>query len=682
MRTVLGVLLRYFLIYLVNVFALLAVTAALPGVRFDTTVPHWRVVALLLPVEFALVIIVLRPLLVLLTLPLNAVTLGLPTLLFNGLLLALVTEWHSVIIVTHVGNAVLGLALITLASAGAAGLLGVDETYPFFQSVLGRLGRRLGPPRPAEVRRGLLLLQVDGLSHASLRRALLRGRMPAVSSLLARGSHQLHRWRTGLPSNTPAVQAGLLFGSRHDAPGYRWYDRAAGRARAASVPEDLRLLEKRAAEAGRGALLAGGSCINSFLSGGAAKRLLTLSAQRDITTPSGRAELTDFNLFWLSPFDYTKAMVAAAWDFATALAWTLLGRLAGHRLRVRRSLKQSATRAVGNAFLRETAYFWIRQDLLRGTPVIYSNFVGYDEVAHYGGPDSYEALASLAAFDRKLRRLLRLVRGGAPIGYDVVLLSDHGHTPSVPFRHLYGRTLEEVIATLAGRHVPVPAEPLMGATMVASLLRELESARPAGLPPAAVRSRRTLARLQDPAQPEAAAAGDAPQVVVCVSGCLAHVYLTGRAAPATLAEVQAAVPGLVEGLAGHPGIEFVVARRGEDGAVAIGADGLCDLRTGELHGTVDPLAVYTDRQFWAAELARLATSPSAGDLIVNGAWLPPDRVVVFEEQISSHGGLGGGQNEPFLVAPAEIVFRRGDLQTPEALHARLLARRRELGSVP
>ena len=31
-----------------------------------------------------------------------------------------------------------------------------------------------------------------------------------LSALLARGTHHLHRWHCGLPSNTPAVQAGFF----------------------------------------------------------------------------------------------------------------------------------------------------------------------------------------------------------------------------------------------------------------------------------------------------------------------------------------------------------------------------------------------------------------------------------------------------------------------------------------
>ena len=123
MRTALGILLRYLLVWAVNVLALLAVTGVLPGFRFDTSVPHWWLTALILPIEFALVMIVLRPLLVLLTLPLNAVTLGLPTLFFNAILLFLVTALHRSFVIRGVFEAVLGLALVTLISTIAVGWL-------------------------------------------------------------------------------------------------------------------------------------------------------------------------------------------------------------------------------------------------------------------------------------------------------------------------------------------------------------------------------------------------------------------------------------------------------------------------------------------------------------------------------------------------------------------------------
>ncbi len=654
--------------------SLLFATSLLSGFRFDHAVSHWWVSALALPVEMALLMIVLRPLLVMATLPLNVVTLGLPTLFINGGLLYLAARLDRGLVMDRLPDTMVGLSVLTVINSALVGWLGIDETYPFFQSMLHRLGRRFGPPRSPTVRRGLLLLQVDGLSHASLRRALLRGRVPAISAMLARGSHTLHRWHCGIPSNTPAVQAGLLFGSRRHTPGYRWYDRADGRLRAASDSSDLRRLEALAAAAGA-PLLAGGSCITSFLSGGATKRLLTLSAQGDPDVARRRAELTDFSLFWLSPFEYTKAMFAAVVDFGAALGWTLIGRLSRRRPRVYRGLKQAVTRAVANSLLRETAHFLIKQDLMRGVPVIYSNFVGYDEVAHYGGADSYEALVSLSAFDRKLLRLLRLVRSGAPIAYDVVLLSDHGQSASVPFARLDGRTLEQLVSGLVGSDSFAVAAGAATPTFVAALLAEMAASQVEERRPAATRSRRTLERLRrwsydGPAR----SAPPSPGPQVCVSGCLAHIYLTGWDRPAVLPEIEAEHPGLLEGLVQHDGIAFVAARRAGSGGVVIGPRGARNLATGELHGDCDPLAVYGDPDRWAAELTRILASPLSGDLLVNGALLPGGQVCVFEEQLSSHGGLGGRQTEPFLVAPTEWGLRASDLDSPEALHACLLRR--------
>ena len=678
MQTLLGILGRYVLVWVINVLALLLATSLLPGFRFDTTQPHWWTVALTLPIEFALLLIVLRPLLLFLTFPLNTLTLGLPTLLFNGIILFVAAQIQPSFVIENLLDALVGLAVLTVITTSVVGWLGIDEAYPFFQSVIYRLGRRFGPPRPREVTRGLLILQIDGLSHESLKRALERGRMPTVTAMLARGTHRLHRWNCGLPSNTPAVQAGLFYGARAEVPGYRWYDRQQKRLRVASQPEDLRILEKQAAAAGKG-LLEGGSCINSFMSGGAAKCLITVTAIRDPQRERRKGEVADFNLFWLSPYAYTKAILAALWDFASALFWAFLGRFSSGRPWVRITPRRLAQRAVAKAFLSETAYFWIKQDMVRGVPVIYSNFVGYDEVAHYSQPDAYEAQISLAAIDRKLRRLLRMMRHGAPISYEVVLLSDHGQTSSIPFTKLYGRSLEGLAAELAGLADPAPVPQLRETrtevtSYVTALLAELQETRadrPAG---AAVRGERTLKRLSRPLatseteKPVAPPAG----VKACASGCLAHLYFEGHPEPLTLHEIHVAYPGLVEGLASHPGIGFVVARQQDGEAVVIGGGGLRNLHMGEVRGQVDPLASYGDVEIWSRELRELIGYEASGDLIVNGAWLPEGRVVVFEEQSSSHGGLGGPQTQPFLLAPASWKTHASDLTAPEKLHAHLL----------
>ncbi len=665
------------LVWVVAVLALLLATSMLPGFNIDTTYPRYWVAVLRLPVYFAALLIVLRPLLLFLTLPLNGVTLGLPTLFFNSLIFYLLAGMEQGFTITNYGEALLGTLIMTVISAGIIGWLGLDEAYPFFQSVIYRLGRRYGPKPSRKPLRGLLILQVDGLSLPSLRKSLSQGRMPTVSAMLARKSHRLLGWSCGIPSNTPAVQAGIFYGNRENVAGYRWFDRRTQQVKVVSNPENLRELEEMVSE-GRPGLLAGGSCINTFLSGGAAKRLMTVSALGEKSDRRREGERADFNLFFLSPNAYTLAVLAGTWDFFNGLFMALVGRLDRDRPRLQFSMRRIAQRAIANSFLRDLSFFWLKQDMVRGVPVVYSNFVGYDDIAHYSGPDTYQAQISLASFDRRLRALRRRARRASPINYDIVLFSDHGQTPSVPYRILCGQSLEQTVAGLAGE---TPSQGIgrgrafnPDRSYTASLLAELEETGSAQLNWVGRRGRRTLAAITADDVPPGPEAREDHAPVVCASGSLAHIYFPGHGHALHLEEIIELYPGLVDGLSTHEGIGFVAASRRFGDAVAIGQGGIRNLITGQIGGSGDPLAVYGQPDRWSGELAQLLGYSEVGDLVVNGAWLAErKRIVVMEEQTSSHGGLGGAQTEPFILLPVDWKTTRMDLESPEALH-RILKR--------
>ena len=47
--------------------------------------------------------------------------------------------------------------------------------------------------------------------------------------------------------------------------------------------------------------------------------------------------------------------------------------------------------------------------------------------------------------------------------------------------------------------------------------------------------------------------------------------------------------------------------------------------------------------------------PHTADIMVNSSYDPADgEVLAFEEQIGSHGGLGGAQGRPFLLSPLAL----------------------------
>jgi hypothetical protein len=136
-----------------------------------------------------------------------------------------------------------------------------------------------------------------------------------------------------------------------------------------------------------------------------------------------------------------------------------------------------------------------------------------------------------------------------------------------------------------------------------------------------------------------------------------------------LPEVALLYPDFMQQLVGHAGIELVVGRDADQviilgrrgGVLTVGADRV------DLQG-LDPLEVYGDRDYVLRELEHLVQLPSAGDLVLLGRLLDTGEVVTFEEQQATHGGLGGGQDQPFFIYPAALSRLLPDLECPEALY--------------
>ena len=95
----------------VNALALIAAYFIFPGITFDN-----RTAAIAAPILLALVNTYLRPLIVLLTLPLNIVTLGLVTLVINAGLLMLVSWAVPAFHVDHFKTAVGAALVISIVS--------------------------------------------------------------------------------------------------------------------------------------------------------------------------------------------------------------------------------------------------------------------------------------------------------------------------------------------------------------------------------------------------------------------------------------------------------------------------------------------------------------------------------------------------------------------------------------
>ncbi|MFM9662722.1 hypothetical protein ACKI2B_44945, partial [Streptomyces scabiei] len=92
----------------------------------------------------------------------------------------------------------------------------------------------------------------------------------------------------------------------------------------------------------------------------------------------------------------------------------------------------------------------------------------------------------------------------------------------------------------------------------------------------------------------------------------------------------------------HPGIGFLLVRSEEHGGVVLGAYG-AQIPVGRLDEEPGPLAGFGPGA--AEAVRRTHTFPHTADIMVNSFHDPADgEVLAFEEQIGSHGGLGGAQS--------------------------------------
>ena len=111
---------------------------------------------------------------------------------------------------------------------------------------------------------GVIMLEIDGLSIDTLKKAIDKGKMPTIKKWIEDGTHTLKEWETDLSSQTGASQAGILHGNNENIVAYRWVEkendnRIMVSGKLSNAPE----IEKRISN-GKGLLVNGISVANMF----------------------------------------------------------------------------------------------------------------------------------------------------------------------------------------------------------------------------------------------------------------------------------------------------------------------------------------------------------------------------------------------------------------------------------
>jgi hypothetical protein len=573
----------------------------------------------------------------------------------------------------------LGAAVVvTLAMAAVAGVvssvLAIDEDEVFFRRARRRTDRGATTGADRETAPpGVLFLQIDGLGYDVARRAVRDGSMPTLAAWLRAGSHVLTGWHTDWSSQTGASVLGILHGSNHDVIGFRWYDKARDHVVRVSSPEDAAAQERRHSD-GRGLLAPDGAGRGNLFTGDASHVSLTMSSLAHVVPTRSRVRRrrdrvgAGYYAYFANPVNTLRTLGVSLVDIYRELVAAARQRRADVRPRIARGGLYPLARPGTTVIARDIVTSALLEDMLAGRPVVYADFLGYDEVAHHSGVERFDTLEVLRSIDQQIGRLHRAA-ALAPRDYHLVCLSDHGQTQGWAFAERFGESVEELVGRVCGGGTGPKPSAGSGSRRTAEGWQVAAAAAEVGGGVIARRLRARVSGLPAVVGDATPSAGEVPRVapgVVCVvSGHTAMVSFPDLAGRVPLEEIERRWPDLLPTLVDHDGVGFVLVHSTEHGPVVLGRDGLRRLSSGVVVGE-DPLVPYGEH---AADLvARTSSFPHCADVMINSRYDPDtDEASAFEPHVGSHGGLGGPQSRGFLVHPRPFAAP-GAVVGAEQLH--------------
>jgi len=615
--------------------------------------------------------VIVRPLLLAVALPIGLIAVALVGLLLRIIAFALILPAAGYEADSFVTILIASLIYGAVQTA-LSGIIGMSDEDSFSARTVAQVMRDDTDRIESDVP-GVLVIQIDGLAAPLLRAQVRAGNLPTLSTWIRGGSHRMTEWTALLPSQTSASQAGLLLGSNDGIPAFRWYEKENRRLLVSNHPEDAREIEKRLSS-GDGLLAGGGASIDNLFSGDATISRLTMSKVGVNEDQAGATRSLYY--FVLNPYSLSRALVRTLGEAVKEVYQARQQQQRGIVPRMHRGGTYPFLRAATNVVMRDLNLALVSEQMLRGTPAIYVDFLDYDEIAHHSGPERSEALHSLEGIDRALGRLEKLIET-CPRPYRIVIVSDHGQSQGATFRQRYGQTIEEWLRERMAAPVTTGATEANTEQLgqLSAVLTEV-SAADGAVPRMARRvmadqTRNGVVEVGKMGEERQAATDELPDLVVCASGNLAQVYFGLGDERLTREQIEAAYPGLIDDLVAHDGVGLVLVKTGTDGSVVLGANGTHRIADGHVTGE-DPLARYGP--LGIVHFRRLDEIAHVGDLaLISRMDEGTDEVAAFEELIGSHGGLGGWQTRATLVYPSDWPDPDGPLLGAPAVHRQLKA---------
>ena len=487
------------------------------------------------------------------------------------------------------------------------------------------------------------MLQIDGLPHRQLLKALAAGEMPFLQRLIETEHYQLHNLYAGVPSTTPAAQGELFYAVKTAVPSFNFKPHGSPDLVRMFEPGAVTAVEDRLQSQCQNPLLSGGSCYADNFSGGAAETHFSPSSLGWGTALRESRPLVLLLLIVSHSYSFLRCAALMLLETALAIIDFTRGLFVGHNFWA--ELKFVPSRVLIVILLRELITIGAKIDIARGLPIIHLNFLGYDEQAHRRGPTSLFAHWTLLGIDDAIARIWRATQRANRRSYDLWIYSDHGQEEVMSYQNAFSQHFSDAASAIFTKHLgcAVDCQTTVGSGI------QLERIRMLGGKLTQAIFAKLLANLNNNGQHQAEPESEKiPRLSVAALGPVAHLYFNRplsthqRSSLARALCVEAGVPAVL-----YLNSAGVIRARRANSEYNLQENPSALLGTDHPY----PTMVYDD-------LKRLCSHPDAGVLIACGQYPDsPDsckKSFSFAIENGAHGGWSRYQIDAFALLPKDI----------------------------
>lgn len=483
------------------------------------------------------------------------------------------------------------------------------------------------------MKKGLVILHIDGVSHSMLLRSLKKGYLPYLKKFIKEKNYKIDKYWCGLPSTTPYCQAGVLYGDNRNIPGFRWWDKKIGRLITFGSDTTFQKVSHKYFKK-YPPLVENGACIAACYSAGASEAF-TLAYKENISYSLFhiRAALL---LRWLKNpihvIDWLFNSIIFLFASCIKLLRTILN---GAQISMKYFLKD----ILNELFIHHITRFAVRTAMEREFPVIFAGLYSYDEIAHAFGPTDPLSYKTLSQIDQSIKYITKR-NNFNDTEYEFVILSDHGNITTIPYVSLANEHLADKLSRILPTYI---IEEIPGKSI----------------------------------EPQNNIDG---HILFVFSGQLANVYIKNVSGRLTYPKIKKLYPKLLAFLLNIPEISFVM-MKDTTSDVIISRNQIMKMnKKNNTKNLKKFLESFGDPDIIREQLHRLNSNKTAGDIIFFGVY--KDNVqVTFEDQIGSHSALGGEQMTPFILTRKKWNLSMSNIMFSNQLYPKLIALKKQLGII-